>query len=57
MVVALIFASIPGFWLGLMLMLLFSLKLGWLPSTVQEPEALYPADADGLYGFAAGFFV
>ncbi|MCD8013735.1 MAG: ABC transporter permease [Lachnospiraceae bacterium] len=31
-VVALIFASIPGFWLGLMLMLLFSLRLGWLPS-------------------------
>ena len=31
-VVALIFASIPGFWLGLMLMLLFSLKLHWLPS-------------------------
>lgn len=31
-VVALIFASIPGFWLGLMLMLVFSLRLGWLPS-------------------------
>ena len=31
-VVALIFASIPGFWLGLMLLLLFALKLGWLPS-------------------------
>jgi peptide/nickel transport system permease protein len=31
-VVALVFASIPGFWLGLMLMLLFSMKLGWLPS-------------------------
>ena len=31
-VVALIFASIPGFWLGLMLMLLFSMKLGILPS-------------------------
>ena len=30
--VALIFASIPGFWLGLMLMLVFSLHLGWLPS-------------------------
>lgn len=31
-VVALIFASMPGFWMGLMLLILFSLKLGWLPS-------------------------
>ena len=31
-VVALVFASIPGFWLGLMLMLFFSMKLGVLPS-------------------------
>ena len=31
-VTALVFACIPGFWLGLMLMMLFSLKLGWLPS-------------------------
>lgn len=31
-VVALIFASIPGFWLGLMLMLLFSVYLQILPS-------------------------
>lgn len=31
-VVALVFASIPGFWLGLMLLLLFALKLRWLPS-------------------------
>lgn len=31
-VVALIFASMPGFWLGLMLLILFSLKLGLLPS-------------------------
>ena len=30
--VALLFASIPSFWLGLMLMLLFSLQLGILPS-------------------------
>lgn len=31
-VVALVFASMPGFWLGLMLLILFSLKLGLLPS-------------------------
>lgn len=31
-VTALVFACIPGIWLGLMLMMLFSLKLGWLPS-------------------------
>ena len=31
-VVALVFASMPGFWLGLMLLIVFSLKLGWLPS-------------------------
>ena len=31
-ITALIFACVPGFWLGLMLMMLFSLRLGWLPS-------------------------
>lgn len=31
-VVALVFASMPGFWLGLMLLIIFSLRLGWLPS-------------------------
>ncbi len=31
-VVALVFASMPSFWLGLMLIIVFSLNLGWLPS-------------------------
>lgn len=29
---SLILASLPGFWFALLLMLLFSLRLGWLPS-------------------------
>lgn len=32
MVVALFGVAMPNFWLGLMLIILFSLKLGWLPS-------------------------
>lgn len=31
-VLALLFYSIPGFWIGLMLIVFFSVKLGWLPS-------------------------
>ncbi len=31
-VVVLLFYSVPGFWIGLMLIVLFSVKLGWLPS-------------------------
>ncbi len=31
-ITALVFASVPGFWLGLMLMLIFALHLGLLPS-------------------------
>ena len=31
-VVALLFYSIPSFWIGLMLIVLFSVKLGWLPT-------------------------
>lgn len=32
LVLSLIFACVPGFWLGLMCQLLFSVKLNWLPS-------------------------
>ena len=31
-VVSLLFYSIPSFWIGLMLIVLFAVKLGWLPS-------------------------
>lgn len=31
--ILLIFYSVPGFWLALMVILIFSLKLGWLPSS------------------------
>jgi len=33
MILTLLGVSVPGFWLGLMLMWLFSVKLGWLPTT------------------------
>lgn len=39
--VLLILYSIPGFWLALMLILIFSLKLGWLPSS--QMASLTPA--------------
>ena len=35
-VVAVFGISVPNFWFGLMLMILFSLKLGWLPSSGNE---------------------
>ena len=33
MLLSLIGVSMPGFWLGIMLILLFSLRLGWLPAS------------------------
>lgn len=38
---AMLMASIPGFWLGLMFILLFALKLGWLPSNGTDTWVSY----------------
>lgn len=38
---ALLFAAIPAFWLGMMLIVLFSLKLRWLPSNGVETWKSY----------------
>jgi peptide/nickel transport system permease protein len=49
-VLAMLVASVPTFWLGLMMILLFSLKLHWLPSSgAQSPLSyLMPAVALSL---------
>ncbi len=46
-IVALLFYSIPGFWIGLMLIVVFSVWLGWLPSGGAETIGA------GFSGFAA----
>ena len=40
-VLALILASMPSFWIGLMLMLLFSVQLQWLPATGADSVVNY----------------
>jgi peptide/nickel transport system permease protein len=54
MVFALFGVSMPNFWLGLMLIILFSLKLGWLPSGGKTGllSLVLPATTVGL-GLAA----
>ncbi len=54
MVVALIGVSMPGFWLGLMLVIFFALKLEWLPPSGFESWQCYilPCMANSMGGIA-----
>ncbi len=53
-VVALFGQCIPGFWMGIMLMLLFSVKLHWLPTSGNESwkSIILPAFTLGVYSAA-----
>lgn len=53
-VIAMFLASVPQFWLGLMAILIFSLKLGWFPSTGSENwnQFILPAMALALVSAA-----
>ena len=55
MILALIGVSMPSFWLALMLVLLFSVNLGWLPATGYESFKNYilPAMAGSMGGIAS----
>lgn len=52
---ALVGASLPGFWLALMLMIQFSLKLGWFPPSGIETwrHWVLPMVAGGVYPIAS----
>ena len=54
MVISLTGASMPGFWIALMMSLLFALKLGWLPPTGIETWKGYimPVIASSIGGIA-----
>lgn len=54
MVVALVGVSMPGFWLGLMLVIFFALKLRWVPASGFETWQCYilPCIANSMGGIA-----
>lgn len=49
MVVALMGVSMPIFWLGLMMIIIFSVTLGWLPSSGRIAIGMMPDNITGLY--------
>ncbi|HWR29361.1 MAG TPA: ABC transporter permease [Negativicutes bacterium] len=49
MVVALLGVSMPIFWLGLMMIILFSVTLGWLPASGRIAVGFRPEEITGLY--------
>ena len=49
MVAALMGVSMPIFWLGLMMIIIFSVTLGWLPSSGRIGIGMQPDNITGLY--------
>lgn len=49
MVVALLGVSMPIFWLGLMMIIVFSVTLGWLPASGRIGIGFQPEEITGLY--------
>ena len=49
MVVALLGVSMPIFWLGLMMIIIFSVTLGWLPASGRIAIGFQPENITGLY--------
>ncbi|MED1792246.1 ABC transporter permease [Brevibacillus nitrificans] len=53
-VVSLFFAAMPGFWIGILMIILFSVKLGWLPANgFDKPSAMImPIICSSIAGWA-----